>query len=411
MAKTKPDLFDTYAGCVSRPYVNFLQRLGIAFEPAEASGAIITDTHGRTFIDCIGGYGNVNIGHNHPLAIEALISAARTGRPSGWPFISEAHVQLAQKLTSLATPGLDRCLIVNTGAEAVESAIKLARLATGRAGIICCSGAWHGFTMGALSISEPQMSREFEPLIPGILRVPFGDASAVEAAISPEIAAVILEPIQCESGVKIPAQGYLKDLSAICKAAGALLIVDEIKTGMGKTGKMFACQFDPVEPDILLLGKSLGAGLTPIAALIARSKCWTKFGLSFAMSSSSSSGNAIACAIGIATLSALQSEGLTKNAESRGRWLLQELYALVRGYPHLLKGVTGRGLLLGLSTASARIAHEMIADCVRRGVLMAPAFLDRSCILLEPPLCIDESQVDQVSSALGQACKTFTREH
>jgi putrescine aminotransferase len=397
--------FDNYAWHVSRPYVDFLRRFGLDFEAGHAKGAVVEDRSGRKYIDCVGGYGNLNVGHNHPHVVEAMVRALEAGRPVGWPFISEAHVQLAERLAELAPGGLDCCLIVNSGAEAVDSVLKLARLATGRSGVICCHGAWHGFTLGALSVSEPQMCRSFGPLLPGVRRVLYGDARAAAEAMSAEVGAIIVEPIQSESGAVVPPEGYLRDLASACAASGVLLILDEIKSGMGKTGKMFACEFELVEPDVLLVGKSLGGGVMPIGAMVAKRKWWAKFGLSFAMTSSSAAGNALACAAGLATLEVVQSDDLCANAERQGSRLRHALDGLSSLHPELLRGVTGRGLLLGVHTASQKVAYEIAAHCVRHGILMMPAFLDRACLLIEPPLCIDDTQIDEVLGGVQQACE------
>ena len=402
------NFFDTYARHVSRPYVDFLHRSGMDFDVARASGAVVEDRSGRKYIDCIGGYGNLNVGHNHPRVIEAIIRALEAGRPFGWPFISEAHSQLAEKLAEVAPSGLDRCLIVNSGAEAVDSVLKLVRLATGRSGVICCHGAWHGFTMGAMSVSEPEMCRSFGPLLSGVRRVPFGDAQAAQEAMSPEIGAVLVEPIQSESGGVVPPDGFLNRLAAACAASGALLILDEIKSGMGKTGKMFACEFEQAEPDVLLVGKSLGGGRMPIGVVMAKQKWWTKFGLSFAMTSSSSAGNGLACAAGLATLEVIQSENLCANAERQGRRLQQALAGLSATHPELVRSVTGRGLLLGVHTTSQAVGQEIAAHCLRHGILIMPAFLDRRCLLIEPPLCINDAQIDAVVSGLEQACNAIS---
>jgi len=398
------DIFDSYARHVSLPYTRFLQRIGMDFEPGTARGAELEDRKGRTFIDCIGGYGNLNVGHNHPRVIEAIARALERQRPVGWPFISEAHAALAEGLVEVAPDGIDRCLIVNSGSEAVDSALKLVRLATGRSGVICCNGAWHGFTMGAMSVSEPEMCRGFEPLLPGVRRVPFGEAVAVEKAMSAEIGAVIVEPIQSESGGVVSPKGYLKRLATVCAEYGAILILDEIKSGMGKTGRMFACEIEQLEPDLLLVGKSLGGGVMPIGAVLAKRKWWAKFGLSFAMTSSSAAGNRLACAAGLATLDIIRSESLIENAENQGRRLMQGLMSLAQLRPELVRSVSGQGLLVGIHTAEQRVAYQITAECVRRGVLVMPAFLDRSCILIEPPLCIDKAQVDEVLRVLHQAC-------
>jgi putrescine aminotransferase len=397
-------LFDSYKQNVSRPYIDYLRRLGMDFEVVRASGAVVEDQRGRKYIDCIGGYGNVNVGHNHPRVAEAMIHALESGQPFGWPFISDAHVHLTEKLAEVTPAGLECTLVVNTGSEATESALKLARLATGRSEIICCEGGWHGFTLGALSVSEPKMCKSFAPLLPGVRRVPFGDILAAAEAMSPQVAAMIVEPIQAENGGIAAPAGYLRQLADICTAAGVILIFDEIKTGMGKTGRLFACEFDQAEPDVLLLGKSLGGGVMPIGAMVAKRKWWSKFGLSFAMSSSSAAGNRLACAAGLAAIEVIQSENLCANAERQGVRLQEALTRLSSTHSEAVRAVTGRGLLLGLQVANPTLASEITMRCVNHGVLIMPAFLDRARLLIEPPLCISDAQVDEVIGALQKAC-------
>lgn len=398
---------DSYKEHVNRPYADYLQRLGMDFEAVRASGASVEDRNGRKYIDCIGGQGNVNIGHNHPRVAEAMIRALQAGRPFGWPFISEAHAQLVEKLAEVAPAGLERCLIVNSGTEATESALKLARLATGRSGVIACHGGWHGFTLGALSVSEPRVCKIFGPLLPGVRRVPYGDARAASEAISKEIGAMIVEPIQAENGGIMPPAGYLRELEEVCTASGVMLIFDEIKTGMAKTGTMFACEFDQATPDVLLVGKSLGGGMMPIGAIVAKRRWWTKFGLSFPMSSSTYGGNALSCAVGLAAIEVIESENLCANATRQGRRLQEALVGLLSMHSDVVQAVTGRGLLLGLRVASPKLASEITLHCVNHGVLIVPTSLNHSCILIEPPLCISDAQVDEVIWALQQACEAF----
>ena len=395
---------DSYKEHVNRPYGDYLQRLGMDFEAVRATGALVEDRHGRKYIDCIGGQGNVNVGHNHPHIAEAMIRALQAGRPFGWPFISEDHVRLAEKLAELAPAGLERCLIVNSGTEATESALKLARLATGRSGVIACQGGWHGFTLGALSVSEPRACKSFGPLLEGVRRVPYGDARAASEAISKEIGAMIVEPIQGENGGVMPPAGYLKELADICTASGVMLIFDEIKTGMGKTGTMFACEFDQAAPDVLLVGKSLGGGMMPIGAMVAKRQWWTKFGLSFPMSSSTYGGNALSCAAGLAAIEVIESENLCANAARQGRRLQEALAGLLSLHPDIVQAVTGRGLLLSLRMASSKLASEITMRCVKQGVLIVPTSLNHACMLIEPPLCISDAQMDEVICALRQAC-------
>lgn len=387
-----------YARHVSAPYVEFLERRGLALDIVRASGANVWDRNGMRYLDCIAGYGNLGIGHNHPRVLDAVISELRSPRPYNWPFLSDAQTRLAQELARLAPGALEHSLIVNSGSEAVDSALKLVRLATGKHRVISARGAWHGFTLGALSVSEPSLCRSFEPLADGVTHVPYGDLAALEQAMDERTGALILEPIQGDGGALVPPAGYLREAAEVCRRRDVVFILDEIRTGLGRTGRWFACEHEQAVPDVLLLGKALGGGAMPIGALVAGSGLWTKFGLSFPMSSSSSAGNAPACAAGLATLEVIESEGLCGQAERTGERLLAALGALVREFAPILKGASGRGLLLSLHTDSARNAARLIAGCARKGLLVMTAFCDRTRVLLDPPLCITP---EQIAFALG----------
>lgn len=388
---------------VNAPYVMLLKRLGLDLEFVHASGAVVSDRDGRTFIDCIAGYGNLNVGHNAPEVIEAVVDELRSPRPFSWPFIGAAHARLAQRLAQLAPGELECSLIVNSGAEAVDGALKLARLAKRKPFIVAAKGAWHGFTLGALSVSEPAMRRSFEPLLGGVTHVPYGDAGAVEQAIQDQTGAVIVEPIQAESGAVMPPPGYLRDLVAICRRKDVILIFDEIKTGIGKTGRVFACEHEDAVPDVLLVGKSLGGGVMPIGAVIAHRRWWGSFGYSFGMSSSSGAGNAPACAAAVATLDLLEREKLCEKAAAHGERLFGCLQALAKQYPGIVTGASGRGLLAALHTDSMKSATEIVMQCIQRGVLVMNAFGDRTRILIEPPLCITVDQLDTALFAIEAA--------
>lgn len=393
----------TFSQYVNAPYVALLKRLGLDLEFVHASGAVVSDRDGRSFIDCIAGYGNLNVGHNAPEIIEAVVAELRSPRPFNWPFVGGAHARLAQRLAQIAPGELECSLIVNSGAEAVDSALKLARLATRKPLIVAAQGAWHGFTLGALSVSEPSMCRSFEPLLGGVTHVPYGNAGAIEQAIQDQTGAVIVEPIQAESGAVMPPPGYLRDLVAICRRRNVMLIFDEIKTGIGKTGRVFACEHEDAVPDVLLVGKSLGGGVMPIGAVIARRKVWGAFGYSFGMSSSSGAGNAPACAAAVATLDLLERETLCDKAAAHGERLFVFLQSLAIKYPAVVTGASGRGLLAALHTDSLKTATEIAMQCIQRGVLVMNAFGDRTRILIEPPLCITAGQLDTALFAIEAA--------
>ena len=396
---------ETYARHVSAPYVDFLRRLGLALDIVRAERAALYDREGRRYVDCIAGYGNLAVGHNHPAVIGAVIEELCSSRPYNWPFVSEPQTRLAEKLAQIAPGELACSLIVNSGSEAVDSALKLVRLATGRHRVVAMRGGWHGFTLGALSVSEPSLCRDFAPLLEGPSHVPYGDAGALEEAIGERTGAVILEPIQAESGAVVPPAGYLRAVAALCERRKVVLILDEIKTGMGKTGRMFACQHDDVVPDLLLAGKALGGGVMPIGAVIARNGLWKKFGLSFPMSSSSAAGNAPACAAALATLKVLEKEDLCARSARAGEKFRAGLDALVREFAPIVKGTSGRGLLLALHADSARRASRIVAACAQKGLLVMSAFCERSRILIEPPLCIADDEVDFALGVLREVLR------
>ncbi len=383
-----------YARHVSAPYVDFLERRGLALDIVRAAGAVVWDRDGTRYLDCIAGYGNLAVGHNHPKVLDAVVAELRSPRPYNWPFLSEAQTRLAEALARRAPGALDRSLIVNSGSEAVDSALKLVRLATGKHRVISARGAWHGFTLGALGVSEPSLCRSFAPLAEGVTHVPYADLAALEQAMDERTGALILEPIQSESGAVVPPAGYLREAAALCRRRNVAFILDEIKTGLGKTGRWFACEHEAAVPDVLLVGKALGGGAMPIGALVAGGGLWTKFGLSFPMSSSSAAGNAPACAAGLATLEVIEREGLCARAARTGERLLAAFGALVREFAPILTGASGRGLLLSLHTDSASSATRLVAGCARKGLLVMTAFCDRTRVLLEPPLCITAEQAE-----------------
>jgi putrescine aminotransferase len=388
---------------VSGPYVQFLRRLGLDLEFVRAEGACVWDRAGRRFVDCVAGYGNLNLGHNHPRVIEAVVEELRSPRPFNLPFLSGAQARLSEMLAQVTPGDLECSFIVNSGSEAVDSALKLARLATGRPEIVSTRGAWHGFTFGAMSVSERPMVRSFEPLVPGITAVPYGDAAAVEAALTDQTAAVIVEPLQSENGAVVPPDGYLRALVDLCARRSVVLIFDEVKSGIGKTGRMWACDHEGAVPDVLLSGKALGGGAMPIGAMTARRRLWGRFGLSFPMSSSSGAGNAPACAAAVATLEVMEREGLAGKAARSGARILEAIAALQAEYPSVVRGVSGRGLLLALHTDGFKTAADLVSGCIRRGVLVMAAFCDRSRVLIEPPLAIADAEVDAVLLALREA--------
>ena len=395
-------LLEAYREYLNPNNATFLERVGLDSTVTEARGALIRDDRGREFVDFVAGYGVFNLGHNPPRIIEALRGELEKLPLWNRPFLSEPLAELAARLVALAPGDLNRVFVCSTGAEAVESAIKLARLATRRPEIVAAEGAYHGFTMGALSASGiPGQSRPFQPLLPGITHVPFGDADALAAAVSDKTAAVLLEPYQAEVGAATPPDGYLAAAREICDRAGALLMIDEVRTGMGRTGPLFAVEHDSVVPDVLMLGKSLAGGIVPIGAIIARSDLWGRFGLSFSMSASSFAGNRLACVSALAALTVLEEEAVLDAGRSAANSLWTGLEQIASDYPTV--GLTGKGMLVGVHLGNNRVAGDVVTGAIARDVLVGTAFCNGRCILIEPPLVINSDEVAKGLAGLRAA--------
>jgi len=403
-------LFESYGKLINPTYPGFLKRLGLNRVAVRAEGATITDSEGKTYIDCVAGYGLFNLGHNHPEIIQALKEQIDKKEPFTKPFITKVPVRLAEKLAEITPESLTCSFVCNSGSEAIDSAIKLARLYTGKKEIITAKNSFHGYTFGALSASGiPSFKRLFEPMVPGIMHVPFGDIATLEKALSPNTAAILLEPMQHEAGILLPSEDYFHQVRDVCEKKNIIFILDEIKTGCGKTGRMFAFEHSRVVPDILVLGKSLGGGLMPIGALIAKKKLWRKFGLSFPMSASSFAGNTLTSCAALITIQLLQRESLIDDCEKKGRILLDHLKSAVEKYSGILKTVNGLGLLIGVESTQPKKTMQLAKEMIQQQVLTAPAFGNPSVLMIEPPLIISSDQIQKVLEAFENACKKLIR--
>jgi putrescine aminotransferase len=408
------ELYESYNKLVSSTYPSFLKKFGLLRTATKAEGANITDSSGKTYIDCVGGYGLFNIGHNHPKIIQDMIAHLNRRQLFTKPLITEIQVRLAEVLSEITPGDLSCSFICNSGSEAIDNAIKLARLQSRRKQVITAENSFHGYTYGALSATGiPSLKRSFGPLVPEILHIPFGDTEALGKAISSDTAAVLLEPIQHEAGISVPSEDYFPKVRRLCDENGIIMILDEIKTGFGKTGYMFACDELEIVPDILAVGKSLGGGMVPIGALIAKKNLWKRFSLSFTMSASSFAGNTLACRAALTTIEILQQDDLLAECKRKGEVLTQKLEELIVKYPDILKDVKGKGLLLGLEIVDPTNAFELSKEMIRQGVIVLPAFGNQSIIMIEPPIIISFEQIQAVLAAFDTACKgisTFNKE-
>jgi len=366
-------------------------------------GAEVEDDQGRRYIDCVGGIGTANVGHANPEVARAVAEQARTLTVCPGIFHNDRRARLLEKLTSLAPDGLTRAFLCNSGAEAVEAAIKFARLATGRMRVVAAVRGFHGRTMGALSATFNKKYREpFAPLVPGVSFVPFDDAAKLRAAVlavgeaDGGVAAVLLEPVQGEGGVRLPGRGYLQAVRETCDEAGALMILDEVQTGFCRTGRMFACEHYGVTPDLLCLAKAVGGGL-PLGAVLANDRVPPATSLH----GTTSAGSPLACAAALAAIRFMEEHDLAGRARSLGAFFRERFSDPL---PRRVRSVRQIGLMIGIELRER--CRPYLDALARRGVLALPA--GAAVIRLLPPLVVSEQQMAQVAEALTETLEVDT---
>jgi putrescine aminotransferase len=371
-------------------------------------GVYTYDNNGKRYLDCLGGYGIFNVGHRHPKVIEAVKTQLDQVCLHSQDLLNPWAAHLAKQLAAITPGDLKYSFFCNSGAEAVEGAIKLARMYTGKTKIVSTKNSYHGVTMGALSATGREVFRKpFEPLLGGFVHVPFGDARALAKAITKDTAAVIIEPIQGEGGINIPPERYLKKVRKITEKHGVLLILDEVQTGLGRTGKMFACEHENVTPDILCLAKALGGGVMPIGCFISTAEIWRVLEENPSVHNSTFGGNPLACTAASACIDVLLSENLPARAAQTGQYFLDKLSALVERYPKYLADARGKGLLIGLEFQSKDVREQVQNELFHRGVLVAATMNANRTIRIEPPLIITELQVNLMIDKLESILQAF----
>lgn len=416
------ELYKTY---VNPSIANMLSLLNFDKQYVRAENCYVWDSQGKKYLDFLGGYGALNLGHNHPEVTAAVNQVAHI------PNLLQASMGtltavLAKNLAVMAPGDLSQSFFCNSGAEAVEGALKLARAATGKQRILYCAHSFHGKTFGALSVTGRSKYQEpFKPLVPACTVVNFGEIDHLEQELSKgDVAAFILEPIQGEGGIIMPPDGYLKQVRQLCTQYEALMIVDEIQTGFGRTGHMFACDEEEVVPDIMCVAKALGGGIMPIGAYITKPPIWEKAYSGMdkcTLHTSTFGGNARACAAAIKTIEIIVRENLSEKAREKGHYLMTGLTALKEKYS-LIADVRGRGLLIGLEFAKtdggmlnkitggmvSKLSEEYLGSLVagelqnKYGIITAYTLNNPNVIRLEPPLTVTEQQIDQVLKALEE---------
>src|SRR5262245_21257524 len=384
--KIVTDTLDNFRLYYNKGYLEYRKSVtqGGEFASIEWSGkgSHFQDITGRDFIDCLGGYGIYSAGINHPKIVRAVKSQLERMPLSSQELLDPLRGALAELLGELAPGDLQDCFFINNGTDAIEGAMKLARLYTGKPGFISCVRGFHGKSYGSLSLmGKGEYRRPFEPMLEDVFFVPFGDADAVESelakaeAVGHDIAAMVVEPVQGEAGAIVPPDDYWPRLREICTRHGVLLIADEVQTGMGRTGRLFGVEHWNVVPDILCLGKALGGGVMPLSAFVSTPEIWQVLEPNPFIHSSTFGGNPLACAAGIAAVNVTLEEDLPGQAAATGEYMLGELRKLQKRFPQHLVEVRGLGLLIGLEFVDTEFGYSVAASLFRRGVLVAGTLL------------------------------------
>jgi len=416
-------VYRRYAAHVNHRFARVVALIGFDKVFTRAQGAWLWDQDGRRYLDLLSGFSVFNVGRNHPRVKAALMEwLQRDGASMVQMDCSPLAARLAEKLTQLTPGDLDTCFFTNSGAETTEVALKMARKATGRSRLLYSASGYHGLTLGALSVTDHEMWREgFGPLLPQCEAVPFDDLAALERELSKgDVAAFITEPIQGESGVTIPSDDFLPEASRLCRKYRSLLIVDEIQTGFGRTGRWFACDHWRVEPDIMLVSKALSGGYVPVGVVVTKRAIFDRVFEDMAhavVHTTTFGGNAMAMVAGLATLEVMEDEKVVENAALMGERLIRELRDLAAPF-EMVKEVRGKGMMIGIEFGEPRsmalkagwkLVHraagglfgQMIAIPLMRdhGILTQVAGHNLDVHKLAPPLIIGPEEIDYFLAA------------
>jgi putrescine aminotransferase len=417
--KVVTDTLDNFKFYYNRGYLEYRKSVTEGGEYAAIEwagrGSHFEDITGRRFIDCLGGYGIYSAGINHPKIVRAVKSQLERMPLSSQELLDPLRGALAELLGELAPGDLQESFFISNGTDAVEGAMKLARLYTGKSGFISCVRGFHGKSYGSLSLmGKAEYRLPFEPLLQDVYFVPFGDATAVEAElrkaeqVGMSIAGVVTEPVQGEAGAIVPPDDYWPRLREMCTRYGVLLIADEVQTGMGRTGKMWAVDHWDVAPDIMCLGKALGGGVMPLSAFISTPAIWKVLEENPFIHTSTFGGNPLACAAGIAAVNVTLEEDLPEKAAVTGEYFLGELRKLQKRFSDHLVEVRGLGLLIGMEFVDTEFGYAVAAGLFKRGVLVAGTLLNAKTLRIEPALGIPREVVDEVLEKLEDTLEELT---
>ncbi|WP_037881282.1 aspartate aminotransferase family protein [Streptomyces sp. NRRL F-5727] len=402
------EVLGVYRRHLSKGRARLASLTGAAMEVA-SEGSRVWDADGKEYLDC-GGYGVFLLGHRHPRVVDAVVEQIRRHPMATRLLLEPAAATAAAALAAVTPPGLERVHFVNSGAEATETAIKLAR-AHGRHRLISATGGYHGKTTGALAVTaKPLYQDPFRPLLPAE-HVPYGDADALERALAGgEPACVILEPVQGEGGVVVPPPGYLTRVQRLCAEHGAMFVLDEIQTGLGRLGTWWGADTEDVRPDVLLVGKNLSGGVIPVAAAVATPQAYAPFDKDPFLHTSTFAASPVAMAAAAAAVAAIRDEGLVERARTLGEDLLDRLRsALAPLLGGAVVDIRGRGLLLGIELCDEGAAGELVLHLLESGLLVNHSLNAHRVVRLTPPAVLTPADLDRITRAFTAAATALAR--
>jgi putrescine aminotransferase len=407
---------DSYERFYNRGFIGYRKSVTEAGQFAaiewSGQGATLRDLLGREYIDCLGGYGIFSSGVNHPRIVQAVSDQLTRMALNSQELLEPWRAALSRVLAEVTPGDLQNSFFINNGTDAIEGAIKLTRLYTNRNSFISTLGGFHGKSMGSLSLMGKASFRE--PFMGGLQDVrfiPYGDADALEEefrrcdAVGVRIAGVVLEPVQGEAGGVVPPEDFFPRARELCTRYGALLIADEIQTGMGRTGKLWGVDHWDVAPDIMCLGKSIGGGVMPLSAFVSTAKIWEVMIPNPIIHSTTFGGNPLACAAGLAAIQVTLEEDLPGQAATKGEFLLRELECLRQKYPQVLQEAHGKGLLIGMEFPVQEIGWKVASGLFKRGVLVAGTYSKAQVIRIEPALGIPMELLQEMLNRLEDTFK------
>ncbi|MCZ6778468.1 MAG: aminotransferase class III-fold pyridoxal phosphate-dependent enzyme [Acidobacteria bacterium] len=413
------DTIDNFDDYFNRGYIDYRKSVteseGFASIEWTGTGCYVEDVQGKRYLDCLGGFGIYSCGIRHPKVISAVKAQLDRMPMSSQELLDPLRGALAHLLGEIMPGDLQKCFFINNGTDAVEGAMKLARLHTGRSGFISCLDGFHGKSYGSLSLmGKAEYRVPFEPLLQDVYFVPFGDAEAVEDELKKaqqvgfDVAAVVAEPVQGEAGAVVPPDDYWPRLREICSRYEVLLIADEVQTGLGRTGALWAVDHWDVAPDIMCVAKAMGGGVMSLSAFVSTPEIWKVLEKNPAIHSTTFGGNPLACAAGIAAINVVLEEDLPAKAAKSGAYLLGELQKMRERYADVWVEARGKGLLIGMEFVDSEFGYAVAAGLFKRGVLVSGTLINAKTLRIEPALDISREQCDEILEKLEDTLRSLT---